>query len=417
MAQPKVIITQLNGGLGRQPANQDGVAALVISVGRAPDGLDLDTTAIVNTLEEAEALGISAAYDRETEAGGDEHRVWGRVRDFYREAGPGATLYLRLVSGSVTQTAMLGSTGAAYQVLRDAGGAVRLLAVARGTGSGTVTNGVDGDVYTAIAAAKSLLASEATQYRYASILVEGRQFSGTISNLTDLRASDGPNANRVAVVLGADKGELEGSLAIDANSPAGSINYAAVGLALGRLAKVQVHRNLGRVRDGEVQGVVTAAFSGGQLLSGFTEAQLDTLNDKGFLFLRRHSGLSGYYWNDDYTCAPNEDDFGSLSRGRTMDKASRIVRAQYVLNLLDNVEVDTASGTIATAVIKSYQAQAETAIEQQMVAAGELSGVRVTVDPNQNVLATDKIETEVQLIPTGLARQIVAKLAFENPVV
>ncbi len=37
------------------------------------------------------------------------------------------------------------------------------------------------------------------------------------------------------------------------------------------------------------------------------------------------------------------------------------------------------------------------------------------VDPDQNVLSTDRIATVVRITPKGVARQIVATLTYSNP--
>jgi hypothetical protein len=291
-------------------------------------------------------------------------------------------------------------------LLRDQGGRIKLLGLVRNppTGATTTTqDGLDQDVVTALATAKDLVAAEQAQYRYVNIVLEGRGFSGNTASVKDLRATDGPRANRVSVLLAAEP-------AVSAVYP----GYAAVGLLLGRLARVPVQRNAGRVKSGAVP-VLTAGFSNGLPVSSYTETQLDVLNDKGYVYLRRHVGLDGFFFNDDHTATVLSDDYSSISRGRTIDKASDLTRQVYVQELLDEIDVDPDSGQMQPSVIKSYQGAVETAIEREMQSQGEISGVVVDVDPDQNVLSTDQIKTVVRLTPKGTARTIVAELTYSNP--
>jgi Protein of unknown function (DUF2586) len=404
MGQPKVTVNQANGALGRRAARLDGVAGLVLgaaALAAVAGYAALGTPFVVNSLPEAEGLGITAAYDATNQV-----RVHGTIADFFRE-GSGPELHVLLVPQATTLADMVDKTklfGA--KLLKDQGGRIKLLGLVRNPPAGastTVQDGLDQDVVSALALAKDLVATEQAQYRYVSIVLEGRGFAGNTASVKDLRAIDGPLANRVSVLLGAEP-------TVSSIYP----GYAAVGLLLGRLARIPVQRNAGRVKSGAVP-VLTAGLSNGLNISSYTETQLDVLNDKGYIYLRKHVGVDGFYFNDDHTASPISDDFSGIARGRVLDKASTITRQVYVQELLDEIDVDPDSGRMQPAVIKSYQGAVETAIEREMQSQGEISGVQVDVDPDQNVLSTDRIETVVRITPKGVARQIVATLTYSNP--
>jgi hypothetical protein len=402
MALPNVKINQLNGGLGRASANLDGVAALVVGAA-APTGTGaavIGTAFTLNSLAEALALGITPDYDLLNSV-----RVYGHIADFYQE-GDGAELRVLLVPRATTMAQMLDKSLAfAAPLLREAAGRIKLLAVARNPAPGepapTILDGLDADVTAAIDKARELRQAEFEQYRYASFIVEGRSFSGNTASVKDLRAADGPKANRVSVCLAAE--------------PTMSVlypGYAAVGLLLGRAARVPVQRNVGRVKSGAVTGVLSAGLSNGLALSAYTETQLTTLNDKGYIFLRKHVGKDGYFFNDDHTATVLSDDYSGLARGRVMDKASALVREVYVENVLDEIDVDPNTGRLQPSVVKSYQRAAEETIENNMQTAGAISGVAVIVDADQDVLSTDTLTTEIRIVPKGTARFIVANLQY-----
>ena len=49
-----------------------------------------------------------------------------------------------------------------------------------------------------------------------------------------------------------------------------------------------------------------------------------------------------------------------------------------------------------------------------MAKAGELSGYRVYIDPEQDVLASSKIEIIIRSVPVGVARKFVLKIGYTN---
>ena len=74
-------------------------------------------------------------------------------------------------------------------------------------------------------------------------------------------------------------------------------------------------------------------------------------------------------------------------------------------------------GTMQAPVLKSWQADVENAVNQEMTAAGELSvvdgsGCACYIDPTQNVLSTSKVEATLRVRPFGYARDIIVNLGF-----
>lgn len=232
--------------------------------------------------------------------------------------------------------------------------------------------------------------------------------TGVAGNLQDLRdAATGPNANRVGIVLSADP-----DVSVLQAEYAG---YANVGLVGGRMAAIPVQRSIGRVRDGKLP-VTKAALSNGVDISQVSETDLVAIHDKGYIFMWKHIGIAGYYFNMDNAACPISDDYAYLSRGRTIDKAARLLRQVYLQDLLDEIEVDE-TGKLEVSVVKSFQALGKNTIETNMLADGEASGVDVYVDPNQLILVTDKLEMQLRITPMGVAKEIIVNLGFQNPAI
>lgn len=403
MSEVNIIIG--NGNLGRASQNLDGVAALIGS-GVAVEGkFALGAILALRSLADAEALNITESYDF-----ANKSLLWHHIKDFYDNAGEGAELYVMPVVNTVTMTDMCDKTLLyAAKLLDTMKGRVRLLAISRTPTANyapVYSGQLDPDIWTAAAKAKELYASEFAKHRPLQMFIEGRDFQGIIASAKDLRhATTGLNANRLSVVIHQDTDVA----ALDALF----MKYAAVGSALGRAAAIPVQRNIGRVKDGSVSFGTDPGLSNHAELSSFTDSELNTLDSLGYVFLRTRDGKSGYFFNNDHCACQLSDDFAYVHRGRPIDKAARLVRETYLEELLDDIQVDAVTGNLEPAVIKQYQRAAEKNIEVNMI--DEISGVSVFVDPNQNILSTDKITTVMRIVPKGMANAFEVLLSYENP--
>ena len=185
---------------------------------------------------------------------------------------------------------------------------------------------------------------------------------------------------------------------------------AAIGQVLGRAAKISVHQNLGRVRDGAIASI-------GYMTDGKTPeehfSELGILNDAGYIFYRTYIGKNGYYLNGDAMAAPTTDSYCYLSSGRVIDKAAVIAYRTYIDEILDNIEVDPESGTIPTAICKSFEASIIRAVNTNMN--GEISSFTAYIDPSQNILANGHMEITCKIVPLATLREITVNLSLENP--
>ncbi len=397
---PNIKVTQTNGNLGRVAAADDSIAAIIVTGIAVAGQFALgDVIGPVKSLDEVKAKGINPAYDTANNV-----LAYQQISDFFKGAGEGSELYIMVVAATVTMTDLCDKTmNYAAKILQTAAGRVRLLAICRIPNTvGTITDQFEADLIAAVTKAQDLYVSEFAEPRYrpVQILLEGRNFQGSASTAKDFRTMA---ANRVSIVIAQD--------ADIAAKNAAYAKYACVGYALGILAAQPVQRNIGRVKNGTLV-LGKPALSSGALLSTISDTDQETLNAKGMIFIKRHVGADGLFFNDDHTCTLITDDYAFVTTGRIMDKASRITRSVYVTELLDEVEVDSATGRLAVATAKQYQGLVETAINNQMTANQEISGVAAFVDPLQNVTSTDKIIIRVAVRKKGTARFIDAYLGY-----
>jgi len=405
MNDVKIVIG--NGNLGRASQVLDGVSALIGTGVSVADKFALGDVLALRALSDAENLGITEAYDT-----ANKSLLWHHIRGFYDNAGEGAELYVMPVANTVTMTQMLDKTGTHAPALLDSlKGRIRMLAISRtpaSTYDPTYSGQFDPDVWTAAAKAQELYASEFLLHRPIQIFIEGRTFNGTAASATDLRnASTGLNANRVSIVIGTDY-EVIGVFTE-------ATDYASVTIPMGRAAAIPVQRNIGRVKDGGLVIRGEAGLSDGQPITTKTSAELSTLDELGYIFFIERDGKAGYYMNNDHCACPISDDFAYIHRGRPIDKASRIVRQTYLEELLDDVEVDAGTGKLSPAVVKHFQRAGEKAIQVNMLANGEISGVSVFVDADQNILSTDELSVVMRIVPKGMINAIEVLLSYSNP--
>jgi hypothetical protein len=192
---------------------------------------------------------------------------------------------------------------------------------------------------------------------------------------------------------------------------------AAVGLLLGRIAKIPVQRHIGSVKDGALN--VLNAYV---LTARIEDADVITINDAGFITFRTFIGRSGYFFADDSLATKVADDYRSLARRRSIDKAYRIAYDTMLEKIADEIPVMN-DGTLVPAMCKSWESDVVTAIVNSMTAEGNLgvdptdstdTGVKCYISYNQNIVATNKFEMTLQIKPYGYAKYIDVHLGFQT---
>jgi hypothetical protein len=386
---PRIKISYLNGQLGTVGDSPDGLFAIVCGATAAGSTFELEKAYSVRTLEDLTALGVTAE---------NNVRLYKHVKEFYDEAEDGTEVVVYGVQKGTKMSALLDkNTGSARKLIEVENGRLRGLFVAGDGGTtGSVTEGLDPDVLSALPVAQQL-AEWATDELYAPLFVilEGRGYTG--ENMRDLSELA---YNRVGILIGDTESGSEG---------------ACMGTLAGRLASVPVQRNAGRVKDGalfptEMYVGSVKVDEGGSVIAG--------LYDKGYITPRKYVGRSGYFFTDDRLACDETDDYAHISSRRVIDKAYRIVYDTLLDMMLDELEVNE-DGTLQTGIVKNWQQTVEDALNANMTASGELSagddgeGCVCYIDETQNVLATSKVLVTVKVRPFGYARYVDVSLGFQ----
>lgn len=233
------------------------------------------------------------------------------------------------------------------------------------------------------------------------------------------------NARFVSVLLGqgldADVSAMQ--LANQNLTPIGNI-----GAALGCIASASVQESFAWVNKfnligyfpdiemgfGDVTLNIESKLTSTLKYSSLNKIQLDDLDDKGYIFLCKYSGLeSGVFFSKDQTCS--NGDYRTVARNRTIHKSRRAVRNALLPYVNSPLKVDPSTGYLSSAKITMFQ-NIVSDILTTMQNNEEISGFSVTIDKNQNVLKNDTLIIKYSLVPVGVASRIevVEGLALTN---
>lgn len=378
--------------MGTVTLSDDGIAGLILTGAPVAGKLELNKPYVLSSALDLKKLGIEAESNP---------LLYKDITAFYAAAGEGAELHLLAVSAETTLTQMCasGSDSPLRTLIDSAAGRIRLVGINRNPAhdfTATDTDGLEKDVIDSLPVAQATAEGFQADIAPFRLFLPALAWNGNTDGLLNLQECA---YNRVALVMASD-GKF-------GDSPYYS---AAIGQVLGRASKIGVHRNLGRVRDG-------AIAQGGYLTDGKTPeahfSEWNILNDNGFIFYRTFIGKNGYYLNGDPMATSPDDDYGTLSRGRVIDKAVIIAYRTYIDEILDNIEVDGEKGTIPTPLCKSFEASIIRAVGTQM--AGEISSFRAYIDPAQNVLANGRMNVVCKIVPLATLKEIRVDLSLANP--
>jgi hypothetical protein len=401
---PGIDIQFQNGQLGQVIDLPDGVSGLLASAAAVSTTFLLNTPYQIKSMIDVAALGIINDVNN--------YKLYKTLKEFYAESGEGTELWLMgfakttKVSDWFALDVVTGKAPA-EKLLDAANGKLKFLFTAFSPSEAyvpVVTDGIDDDVMVAVNLAQ-ILAEAYTANKYAPFftIIEGYAFDGDKVALTDLSTA---SFNRAMIVLGDS----------ETRTGATASKGAAIGILAGRLAKNQVHVNIGKVRDGAVSSLT--AF----ILDTPAESyDVEALHDKGYVTFRQHTGKSGYFFTDDPLACEVADDYHYAGRRRVIDKAFRLAYAAMLEFLLDDNTVNN-NGTISPIYAKSVENEVESLIFKQMTANGELSfdpndakdrGVICQVDLTHNVTSTSKLKiAKLQVKTKGTNRWIDVPLGF-----
>ncbi|MFT3750964.1 MAG: DUF2586 family protein [Agriterribacter sp.] len=380
MSLPRVTVIFSNGNLLQDIAAVDGICGLIGTV--ATPGL-VGACKTLYSLDDAIDQGFTE---------GAEPFMYRHIKEFYGELSGNQKLYIMGVSDATSMASVLDNTSAtgAKKLTTFANGEIRVLGVVRkpAVGYDPGANFFDSDVSAAVTAAKVFGNARLAELRPLRILIEGRV---TTEGSANIYAPNTADVDFGGVVTGS-------------SLPDGS---ASVGVALGRASKYAAHIKLGKVANGPLS--IDKAYIGTKELKDYPG--LEALHDKGVISFMNHTGKAGVYFGIDRMA--NTKDYRYLAHGRIIDKAALIAAAVYIDQIESEVDVDD-DGKISQLELEHLKGILEQAINVYM--GNQISGVQITIDPNQNIINTGTLKTKIQILPKGYTTWINIDLGLVAPV-
>lgn len=378
-----------NGGLSRVLPGEDHTSGLIVY------GETTVAKTLLNNVVDLEIINVT----HETNPVLHYH-----VSEFFR-INPGAKLYVQGVEAS-------DKTYTEVKVLQNfAQGKIRQLAICDFKMAST-------NLQTCVKKLNQIAQELALGITPLSILFSCKIQTSEMTSLPDLHTF---SSERVSVVIGQD-GAGRGNY-IHGSQP----SVSCIGAVLGAVSKAKVSESIAWVErqnlvsdtydkkftGDEFKGVEmdVPAFCDGSLVGNYTPAQLQSLNDKGYLFLVQYPGNAGTYLNDSFTATAQNDDFAYIENNRTIDKAIREVNRVLVPKISAPVYIDPDTGNLEASNIDALEALCEEPLDA-MLRDGEISGHHVSISPYQKVLQTSKLEVVLKIIPVGTLREIVVKIGL-----
>lgn len=387
----KLEIIRQNGNVPKSLAGEDHVTGLVFYMASAdiPAGFKPNRVQAVSTLDAAEALGITA-----------EAESWAvkvlhyQLSEIFR-INPAISLYVGVFAKPETYTFTEIKTVQNY-----AGGRIRQM----GVWCGDKAFAAD-DVVAIQGVADALdLINAPLSVLYAPKVEKVQNLPTNVA---------GANQCRVSVVIG-QAGSGTGAELYTGQTGNSKNTVSCLGVMLGLLSGAAVHQSISWIKNFP-SGVTLPAFGDGTLYRSLDAALVEQLDAARYMFLVTQIGQSGSYVNDSHTMDAATSDYAMIESVRTMDKAVRGVRTYLTPELGGNVYIDASTGKMQAFSVAHLETTANKALED-MEKAGELSGYKVEIDPEQDVLSTSTVEIVIKQVAVGVMRKIKVKIGFAKSV-
>ena len=395
-------INRQNGNVPKSLPGEDHITGLVIymAAGDIPASFKTERVQALSTIDAAEAAGIvdytTAADGTQTAAPWAVRVLHYHLSELYR-INPAVSLYVGIFEKPQGDN----MTFAEIKTVQNfADGRIRQLGVWCGDRVPS-----EDDLVALQGQADTLEAQGAElSVVYAPKVANVKQISTKLA---------GGGKCRVSVVIG-QAGSGVGAELYKDKTNAAKASVSGLGVVLGLISKAKVHQCIAWVKEFPT-GISLPAFGDGTLLRDLDKALVEQLDTARYLFFVTQQGQSGSYMNDSHTMDDAKSDYASIESVRTMDKGARGVRAYLIPELGGNVYVDADTGKLASYTVAHLETVAGHALED-MEKAGELSGYKAEIDPDQDVAASSTVDIVLKKVAVPVMRHVRIKIGFAKTV-
>lgn len=391
-------INRTNGNIVRSLSGEDHISGLVFysaTLPTADEGVagftNTERIHAVSSIETAEKLGIT-----------DDAEAWETKVLHYTLASifamnPGVSLYVGIFKPATGSNAF----SEIKQIQNFAGGRLRQVGVWNGAVelSDTLLNSL-----------QSVRTTLEQQNKPLSIL-----YAPKVTNVTTLPTNIAKiGRNGVSVIIAQDGAGVAADLYKAAANNAAKASVSALGDLLGAVSKSKVHQSIAWVEEFPTN-ISVAAFGDGTKYRDLDTATIEELDSARYIFCRTYDGLAGSFFNDNHTLDVATSDYAYINDVRTMDKAVRGVRTYLLPKLGRPMKVDASTGKLERTAVEHLITTGNKPLEE-MEKAGELSGFKFDIEPDQNILATSRVRGVIKNVAVGVMRNLDLEIGFATSV-
>lgn len=385
-------ITRSNGNLTRSLPGKDHISGLVFYSATLPAAEEgtagftaTERIHAISSIETAEKYGITA------DAAAWETKVLHYILESIFNMNPGVNLYVGVFKPASGTNAF----SEIKQIQNHARGELRQVGVWNGAVelSETIVNSL-----------QSVATTLEAQNKPLSIL-----YAPKVTDVTQLQSYAKTGRKNVSVVIAQDGEGTAAALYKDAGNTA-KASVSALGDLLGAVSKAKVHQSIAWVERFPTN-IAVAAFGDGTKYTDLDDAVIKELDDDRYIFCVVYDGLTGSFFNDNHTLDLLTSDYAYISDVRTMDKAVRGIRTYVLPKLGRQLEVDKSTGKLDRTAVEHLITTGNKALED-MEKAGELSGYKFDIDPDQNILSTSRVRGVIKNVPVGVMRNLDLEIGY-----
>ncbi|WP_418894700.1 DUF2586 family protein [Limibacterium fermenti] len=376
--------------------------------------VSLGSVYTLRRVSDATALGIDSNYDASNGV-----QVYRHISEFFRRAGEGQKLHILLVAQTKKPGEMVDD---AKTLAVESGGVISDMALAFNPAADyedTLLDGINADIKAAIPLLQGFADWCDEKDMPLHVILEGRSIGDMLSACVDLRGlviSEQPfDAEKVTLVVGQDWAYAD-------TLPGHGKKFADVGTFLGVVASMPWNRNPGEVETQNLTDSQLGVWTIGGLSNHkkYSEvfSELETLNDKGYVFPIRYQGIAGYWWNDGHCCVEIVNDAaGNMNQhtiyySHTMDMCKRQLRLTYLPEVKKPVSLDD-DGKLPQSVAGYFNAIGD-GVFDSLASQALISDGETNVDTDSDLLLEKVLNIDFAVIPTGCVNEIKGTINLKN---
>lgn len=251
---------------------------------------------------------------------------------------------------------------------------------------------------------------------YSAVFLYAADMAATLT--TAFTNLSGLLSDSVSVILGQDghqvntDGSITSGVGYDLFKASGK-SITCLGATLGTVALSSVSECIAHpARFNVTNGLELAipALANGDVVKTIPIGLLNQLDAYRYIYLYKEQGDAGTYHQDSHSCSLQSSDYAYIENNRTINKAKKLLNRAYFPKRAERLTLN-ADGTISNTDVIAYENVGETALEV-MLNEGDLSDLRITVDPAQNVLANNRVEVACDMLPRAIGRNIRITIGF-----